>query len=87
VSVRADIIEILRICRIFTLSGEPIDESLLTDHDDVPLSLITIDSLEAMQLCIELEKRCGWSITPEELIAFESLGELARALEAHVGRQ
>ena len=85
-SVRADIIEILRICRIFTLSGEPIDASLLTDRDDVPLSGLTIDSLSAMQLCIELENEFGWSITPEELIAFESLGELARALEAHVGR-
>ena len=85
-NVRADIIEILRICRIFTLSGEPIDASDLTDRDDVPLLGLTIDSLSAMQLCIELENRCGWSITPEDLIAFESLGELARALEAHVDR-
>jgi acyl carrier protein len=87
VNFRAEIIEILRICKIFTLSGEPIDASVFTERDDVALSTLSIDSLAAMQLCIELENGCGWSITPEELIAFESLGELARALEAYDGRQ
>jgi len=71
---------------IFTMSGEKVDSSVFSDHTDVPLSSLNIDSLSAMQLCIELENEFGWSITPEELIAFESLGELERALEAHVGR-
>ena len=83
---RAEIIGMLRKCMIFTMSGEKVDSSVFSDHTDVPLSTLNIDSLSAMQLCIELENEFGWSITPEELIAFESLGELERALEAHVGR-
>lgn len=83
---RAEIIGMLRKCMIFTMSGEKVDSSVFSDHTDVPLSSLNIDSLSAMQLCIELENEFGWSITPEELIAFESLGELERALEAHVGR-
>ena len=83
---RTEIIGMLRKCMIFTMSGEKVDSSVFSDHTDVPLSTLNIDSLSAMQLCIELENEFGWSITPEELIAFESLGELERALEAHVGR-
>ena len=83
---RAEIIGMLRKCMIFTMSGEKVDSSVFSDHTDVPLSTLNIDSLSAMQLCIELENEFGWSITPEELIAFESLGELVRALEAHVAR-
>lgn len=83
---RAEIIGMLRKCMIFTMAGEKVDSSVFSDHTDVPLSSLNIDSLSAMQLCIELENEFGWSITPEELIAFESLGELERALEAHVGR-
>jgi len=86
VNFRAEIIGMLRKCMIFTMSGEKVDSSVFSDHTDVPLSSLNIDSLSAMQLCIELENEFGWSITPEELIAFESLGELERALEAHVGR-
>jgi acyl carrier protein len=86
VNFRAEIIGMLRKCMIFTMSGEKVDSSVFSDHTDVPLSTLNIDSLSAMQLCIELENEFGWSITPEELIAFESLGELERALEAHVGR-
>jgi acyl carrier protein len=86
VNFRAEIIEILGVCMIFTISGGRVDSNVFSDHDDVPLSSLSIDSLTAMQFCIELENRFGWSITPEELIAFESLGELERALEAHVGR-
>jgi len=86
VNFRTEIIGMLRKCMIFTMSGEKVDSSVFSDHTDVPLSSLNIDSLSAMQLCIELENEFGWSITPEELIAFESLGELERALEAHVGR-
>jgi len=86
VNFRAEIIGMLRKCMIFTMSGEKVDSSVFSDHTDVPLSTLNIDSLSAMQLCIELENEFGWSITPEELIAFESLGELVRALEAHVAR-
>jgi acyl carrier protein len=71
---------------ISTISGERVDSSVFSDHTDVPLSSLSIDSLSAMQLCIELENEFGWSITPAELIAFESLGDLERALAAHVGR-
>ena len=76
----------LRKCMISTISGERVDSSVFSDHTDVPLSSLSIDSLSAMQLCIELENEFGWSITPAELIAFESLGDLERALAAHVGR-
>jgi acyl carrier protein len=71
---------------ISTISGERVDSSVFSDHTDVPLPSLSIDSLSAMQLCIELENEFGWSITPAELIAFESLGDLERALAAHVGR-
>jgi acyl carrier protein len=71
---------------ISTISGERVDSSVFSDHTDVPLSSLSIDSLSAMQLCIELENEFGWSISPAELVAFESLGDLERALAAHVGR-
>jgi acyl carrier protein len=71
---------------ISSISGERVDSSVFSDHTDVPLSSLSIDSLSAMQLCIELENEFGWSISPAELIAFESLGDLERALAAHVGR-
>ena len=71
---------------IFTFSGEKVDSSLFSDSDDVPLSSLNIDSLAAMQFCIELETHFGWSVTPEELLAFRSLGDIARALDAHVSR-
>lgn len=81
-----DFIAMLRNCMIFTLDGNAIDASIFTDKNDVPLSTLFVDSLAAMQLCIDLENRFGWSITPEEFLAFESLGDVARALDAHVGR-
>jgi acyl carrier protein len=86
VNHQADLIAMLRKCMIFTLSGNAIDASMFANHNDVPLSTLSIDSLAAMQLCIELENEFVWSITPAELIAFESLGDLERALAAHVGR-
>jgi acyl carrier protein len=86
VNHQADFIAMLRKCMIFTLNGNAIDASMFANHNDVPLSTLSIDSLSAMQLCIELENEFGWSITPAELIAFESLGDLERALAAHVGR-
>ena len=81
-----DFIAILRNCMIFTLEGKAIDASIFTNQNDVPLSTLSIDSLAAMQLCIDLENRFGWSVTPEEFLAFESLGAIERALDAHVGR-
>lgn len=83
---RPEIIGMLRKCMISSISGERVDSSVFSDHTDVPLSSLSIDSLSAMQLCIELENEFGWSISPAELIAFESLGDLERALAAHVGR-
>ena len=81
-----DLLAMLRNCMIFTLDGNAIDASIFENHNDVPLSVLSIDSLSAMQLCIELENHFGWSITPQEFLTFESLGDIARALDAHVGR-
>lgn len=81
---QTEFIAMLRNCMIFTLDGNAIDASIFENRNDVPLSTLSIDSLAAMQLCIDLENRFGWSITPEEFLAFESLGEVARALDAHV---
>jgi acyl carrier protein len=86
VNFRAEIIEILGVCMIFTISGGRVDRNVFSDHDDVPLSSLSIDSLTAMQFCIELENRFGWSITPEDLMSFTSLSEIERELANHVGR-
>ena len=83
---RPELVTLMQKCMIFTFSGEKVDSSLFSDGDDVPLSSLSIDSLAAMQFCIELEAHFGWSVTPEELLAFETVGDIARALDAHVSR-
>lgn len=86
-SFRIEIEEILDICVILTVAGERVGAAGISGKDGVPLSTLSIDSLASMQFCIELENRFGWSITPEELLAFYSLAEIERALQDHVNRQ
>ncbi len=83
---RAEIEEILDVCLILTVSGEKVEARANQSFDDVHLATLSIDSLASMQFCIELENRFGWSLTPEELLTFESLGDIERGLQAHVGR-
>lgn len=83
-NLRTEIEEILATCVILTVSGEHVGARGGSDNDDVLLSDLSIDSLAAMQFCIELENRFGWSVTPEELLSFESLAEIERALQDHV---
>ena len=86
VTLETEIIEILRRCMIFTVSGEKLQLDSRTSFDDVQLSDLSIDSLASMQFCIELETRFGWSVTPEEFMSFEALGDVVRSLRAHVER-
>lgn len=81
-----EIVDILRRCMIVTVEGEWVQADTEAVFDNVRLSALNIDSLASMQFCIELEKRFEWIITPEELLSFESLGEIQRALSAHGNR-
>ena len=78
---RSELVDILSTCFVFTLDGQEVPQSFALQGVDVALSELAIDSLSAIQVCVELENRFGWSISPSEFLEFTSLGNVADGLE------
>lgn len=79
---REHIVTIMKDCFVSLHSGSSIPDSFVTDDVDVAMSELAIDSLAAVQVCVELENRLNWSISPKALLSFSTLGELAAASES-----
>lgn len=78
---RSELVDILSRSFVFTLGGQIVPQSFASQGEDIALSDLVIDSLSAVQVCVELENRFGWSIAPNEFLEFTSLGMVAVELE------
>ncbi len=81
-SVRDQVIEALQ------ASGAPsVRLKCIADYlaggDDVELSVLEIDSLALMELCIWFELNCDVSLAPEQVRLAGSLDGIARLLEQY----
>ena len=56
--------------------------SLADDAADLSFSELEMDSLAAMEFCIEIEERSGVEIDPADLIRYPSVVALASMLSA-----
>lgn len=61
-----------------------IAESLRHRSDETPISELGLDSLGAMELCIQLELEYGLHVTPADLAVLRSVGELLDMLRHNI---
>lgn len=78
---RHEIATIMADCFVKFHDGTTIPESFINGGLDVALDALSLDSLSTIQICVELENRFNWSIAPNQLTEYGTLGNLASALE------
>lgn len=86
-NVRSEIATIMSDCFVHLHDGTAIPDSFINGGANIALDALSIDSLAAVQICVELENRLEWSISPKQFLAFETLGDVASALEAFVNER
>ena len=79
-ATRAEIVDLLHACGVFTLQEHGIEEAFLAGEADFPIGELRMDSLSAMEFCIALEERWQLSVAPEDVGSFGTLGQLAAIL-------
>ncbi len=79
-ATRAEIVELLHACGVFTLREHGVEEAFLDGSTDFPIADLRMDSLSAMEFCIVLEDRWGLSVSPAEVTRLGTLGELIATL-------
>ena len=74
--VREIIADALEDASVTLFHDKGLRRSFLGGHQDVALAELDIDSLGVVELCIFIEEKTGVSITPSDVKAMSSLGEL-----------
>lgn len=85
-ATRAEIVELLHACGVFTLRELAVEDAFLAGTADVAISDLRMDSLSAMEFCIALENRWGLSVSPADVNRLGSLAELVGVLGGEGGR-
>ena len=79
-ATRAEIVELLHQCGVFTLQERGVEESFLEGSSDFPIAELQMDSLSAMEFCIALENQWGLSVSPADVNRLGSLDSLVKIL-------
>ena len=81
-ATRAEIVDLLHACGVFTLQEHGIEEAFLAGEADFPIGELRMDSLSAMEFCIALENTWGLSIAPVDVGRLGTLDGLLARLAA-----
>lgn len=54
---------------------------LATIEDDKPLAELGLDSLDVVEMCMDLEDRYGFSFSPDDLGNLKTVGDLLTLIE------
>lgn len=79
--IRQVLVDALEIGSVALIYDPTVRAPFLAGDGDVTLDRLDMDSLARMELCIAVEVETGVSLTPEDLDAHATLGDLARHIE------
>jgi Phosphopantetheine attachment site len=69
---------------VFMLRDFGMTEQFVSGGFDIGLAELEMDSLAAMEFCISIELNTGVSILPDELVKFNSLQQIALAIQEKI---
>lgn len=78
IEIRKLIIEALRYANVLAIRDNALVPAFLNKQADIPLAMLDMDSLAAMELCIAIELNSGVSIAPDALRELDTLARLAQ---------
>lgn len=79
--IRQVLVDGLEIGSVALIYEPSVRAPFLAGAADVPLEQLEMDSLARMELCIAIEVETGVALTPDDLAAYATLGDLARHIE------
>ncbi len=70
--------------RIVRLLTERCDLRAETMTAETMLSALDLDSLAVLEITLHVEREFGTAFEPEDVLAAETIGDLARVVESHL---
>jgi acyl carrier protein len=66
--------------------NEPAIHRRLRAEEDIPVADLGLDSLDAVEWCMEIEERTGLEIDPAQLTEYKTINALAAHIAARAAR-
>ncbi|BBK34873.1 phosphopantetheine binding protein [Stella humosa] len=85
-AIRRVLVDALEIGGVAAIHEPAIRDPFLAGTADITLERLEMDSLAKMELCIAVEVETGVSLTPDDLLAYATLGQLVQQIGRQAGR-
>lgn len=84
IQTKENIIQLLEGLAVLRAQDKTLQQQFLEGTNDLTLESLGVDSLAVMEICIALEMECGLSVSPDQLLEFGSVLELANFIQEAV---